>query len=270
MATARALDGKILGGEAIIKPAFLFFASVVTLLAITTVAGAQQEKTLRFSGYEWNVRGSGKGGPGPNQWDLNNVRVDKNGYLHLKITRVGDEWRCAELYTTQRLGFGRYQFQVIGRIDRFDPNIVLGLFNYPTGDVGPDGTNEIDIEIAHWGNPKWDNGNFTAYPSKGNRVQEGDHHTFTFSLHGEETTHRFVWSSSQIAFTVLNGHRDNDDEPIKGGQWVYAPPDPRLIPQQPLPVHINLWLFEGKAPIDQKTIEIVIKKFTFIPLDRVK
>ena len=49
------------------------------------------------------------------------------------------------------LGFGRYQFQVIGRIDQLDPNVVLGLFKYPTPDVGPDGTNEIDIEFAQWG-----------------------------------------------------------------------------------------------------------------------
>src|SRR5271165_2051374 len=152
------------------KPALVLFANAIVLWSAAVSAGAQQPKTLQFSGYEWQVRSVGKGGPGPNQWDPNNVWVDKNGWLHLKITRVQNEWRCAELYTTKRLGFGRYQFQVIGRIDRFDPAVVLGLFNYPTADVGQDGTNEIDIEIAHWGNPKWDNGNFTVYPSKGKRV----------------------------------------------------------------------------------------------------
>ena len=36
-----------------------------------------------------------------------------------------------------RPGFGRYQFQVAGRLDLLDDNVVLGLFNYPAGDVGP-------------------------------------------------------------------------------------------------------------------------------------
>lgn len=115
-------------------------------------AGAQA-RTLKFSGYEWEVRSAGLQGPGPNRWDPENVSVDSKGQLHLKITKVADEWRCAELTLKKRLGFGRYQFQVIGRIDQLDRNIVLGLFNYPTPDVGKEGTNEIDIEFARWAAP---------------------------------------------------------------------------------------------------------------------
>jgi hypothetical protein len=112
-----------------------------------------QVNTITFSGYQWDVRAD-TGGPGPNIWDAGNVQVDDEGRLHLKITKntgaAGKtEWHCAEINTQQRLGLGRYQFQVIGRIDKLDRNVVLGLFNHPTrGDVGrPDGTNEIDIEF---------------------------------------------------------------------------------------------------------------------------
>jgi hypothetical protein len=38
-------------------------------------------------------------------------------------------------------------FQTNGRLDLLDDNVVLGLFNYPTEDVGPDGTHELDIEL---------------------------------------------------------------------------------------------------------------------------
>src|SRR5207237_76888 len=100
---------------------------------------------LRFSDLDWVIRSAGTGGPGPNRWDPKNVWVDPDGRLHMKISHVGDEWRCAELNTRRRLGFGRYQFQVIGRIDRLDRSVVLGLFDYPTPDVGKDGTNEIDV-----------------------------------------------------------------------------------------------------------------------------
>ena len=82
--------------------------------------------TLNFSGYAWDVRPSGTGGPGPNIWDDANAWVDRAGRLHLQLTSVTNvagetEWHCVELATQLRLGFGRYQFQVIGRIDQLDP-----------------------------------------------------------------------------------------------------------------------------------------------------
>jgi hypothetical protein len=237
------------------------------------MARAQQIKTLKFSGREWEARGTGKGGPGPNQWNPNNVWVDKAGMLHLKITRIANkanpiqaEWQCAELTSKERFGMGRYQFQVIGRIDRLDHNVVLGLFDYPTADVGLDGTNEIDIEFAHWGNPKWPNGNYTIYPSAGERGKN-DSHTFTYTLEGTDrnayTTQRFIREADKVTLQSLNGHRDDDQNQF--AKWVYAPPDKRLIPQQPLPVHINLWLFQGKVPFDGKEVEVIIKAFAFTP-----
>ena len=245
------------------------------LLGLPDSGGAQtqQTKTLKFSGQEWDVRGTGKGGPGPNQWNPKNVWVDKAGMLHLKITRTVSktnpaqtEWQCAELTSKERFGMGRYQFQVIGRIDRLDHNVVLGLFDYPTPEVGIDGTNEIDIEFARWGNPKWPNGNYTIYPSVGERGKN-DSHTFTYVLEGKDkdayTTHRFTREADKVTLQSLHGHRNDDQEQI--AQWVYLPPDKRLIPQQPLPVHINLWLFQGKVPSDGREVEIVIKAFAFTP-----
>jgi hypothetical protein len=105
-------------------------------------------KTIRFAGYEWIVKSGINRGPGPNNWNENNVWVDQGGYLHLKLTKQGNRWYGAEVLSRDRLGFGRYQFWIVGRVDRLDPNVVFGLFNYPTPDVGPDGTNEIDIEFA--------------------------------------------------------------------------------------------------------------------------
>src|SRR5690242_14250466 len=106
-----------------------------------------QERMLRFNGREWLVRdgGEAKSGPGPNAWSRSCVWVEDKGQLHLKIEHRDGRWQCAEVTTRERLGYGRYQFQVIGAIDKLDRNVVLGLFNYPTPDVGGDTTNEIDI-----------------------------------------------------------------------------------------------------------------------------
>ncbi len=223
------------------------------------------ERTIQFSGYEWIVRdhGSDLSGPGPNLWDGSNVWVDESGDLHLKLTHTEDGWHSAEVTMTQRLGFGRYQFQVIGPIDQLDPNVVLGLFNYPTEEVGPDGTNEIDIEFAHWGNPAAPIGNFTVWP-----VQDGITNTsnsFPVELNGTYTTQRFIWESQQIFFQSLHGHTDDNENEFTN--WLYQPDQPSAhISQQPMPVHINLWLFQGQSPTDKNEVEIIIHNFSFTPM----
>ncbi len=242
---------------------FMAVALTITALLYTACAGhAQQNKTtpLQFSGYTWDVRGAGLGGPGPNHWDAANVWVDARGWLHLKISHAAGEWRCAELTSRQRFGFGRYQFQVSGRMDQFDRNTVLGLFNYPTPDVGADGTNEIDIEFARWGDGGSPAGNYTVWQASGAHSPE-NHATFGLANSGDLTMHQFSWQAAQISFQSFRGEKDDKTKELC--HWTYAPDETRLIPQQPLPVHLNLWLFRGKPPTDNKEVEIVIRQFTF-------
>jgi hypothetical protein len=220
-----------------------------------------QAEDIQFGGYTWTVR-SGRGGPGPNTWDQNNVWLDSATNLHLKIGQRDGKWSCAEVTMQKRLGFGRYQFQTVGRLDLLDDNVVLGLFNYPTGDVGPDGTHEIDIEFARWGEARKPMGNFTVWPVERGRKQVTK--SFPFSLTEDQTTHRFTWSHGQIAFQSLKGYRDDDREELS--RWVYSPQEPaRSVSQQPMPVHINLWLFKGRPPKDGREVEVVIRDFWFMP-----
>jgi hypothetical protein len=215
---------------------------------------------ISFSGYQWGVR-DGEGGPGPNKWRQDNIWVDNQG-LHLKIRNNGGQWSCAEIYTIQPSGFGTYQFQVVGQIDKFDSNVVLGMFNYPTS-AGLDETNEIDIEIARWGSLTNDNGNYVVWPAQKGLKQNP--YTFNFNLNGDYTTHRFKWQSQEILFQSLHGHTDEDNNEF--AKWLFDPEEyTKYIPQQPLPIHINLWLFKGKAPNDTQEIEVIIKNFKFIPL----
>jgi hypothetical protein len=232
------------------------------LVGIFLIFGfSTQAVEIQFGGYTWTVR-SGRGGPGPNAWDTNNVWLDAATNLHLKISHRGGNWSCAEITMRQRVGFGRYQFQTSGRLDRLDDNVVLGLFNYPTGDVGQDGTHEIDIEYARWGEAKNPMGNFTVWP-----VEKSLKHvtkSFPFSLAGEQMTHRFTWRRGQILFQSLEGCRSDDHEELS--RWLYNPPEPtRSISQQAMPVHINLWLFKGRPPKSGQEVEIIIRAFKFTP-----
>src|SRR5262245_50346401 len=107
----------------------LFVGALMTAFCACSMA-----KTIAFAGYNWTVKSAVDVGPGPNSWDENNVWVDNNGDLHLALTNHGGRWYCSQVSMVGRLGFGSYQFWVIGPIDKLDPNVVFGLFNYPTPD----------------------------------------------------------------------------------------------------------------------------------------
>ncbi|MBV9469816.1 MAG: glycoside hydrolase family 16 protein [Abitibacteriaceae bacterium] len=239
----------------------ILFTLSLFLVVLARPRCAFSAQVLHFSGYDWTVN-AGFWGPGPNHWDTQNVFLDKQGHLHLKITQRNGQWYCAEVTSTQRFGFGRYQWQIAGRLDQLDPNVVLGLFNYPTPDIGPDGTNEIDIEFARWGKAKNPAGNYTVWPPVKSALHGGN--TFDFKLSGDTTTHYFEWSGQSVAFASLPGYRD-DDAPTFG-RYLYAPENATaLVPQKPLPVHLNFWLFRGQPPLNGRESEIVIASFKFTP-----
>jgi hypothetical protein len=197
------------------------------------------------------------------QGDPANVSVDANGYLHLQLRENGGEWTAAELFTTERLGFGTYQWQIEGPIDTYDANVVLGLFPYgPAHGIGMDGTNEIDIEFARWGRPDGPNGDFTNYPASGSTIGEL---AFSFMLSGTLSTARFTWTSTSITDFLFDGLEpiDGSGTPLK--TWTYMPVQPSTnIPQEPLPLGMNLWCFEA-PPSDGQPVEIVVRDFQFVP-----
>ncbi len=234
----------------------------VLLLAAVAAIGCSSvchAKTVQFAGLTWQVRDD-FGGPGPNNWSSSLVRVDRQGRLHLRVAKVDGKWNSVELYLTKPMGYGLYTFHVQGPIDHLDKNIVLGLFNYTTPSIGPDGTNEIDIELAHWGMQKYPPVNFTVYPSI---VRPGNgHQEFDYPAPISDSYFAFEWSAKSVAFRAFK----------KPGQapyiaWTFAPKKQAelRVPQKPLPVHINFWMFHGHAPSDGKAVEVIIDSFKFTP-----
>lgn len=224
-------------------------------------ASYAEAKTLLFSGMTWTVRPNGQGGPRNNNWCEANAFVDANGELHLRITKMkGNKWCAAEIVSDTRLGYGTYQFQLRSRVDLLDRNVVLGLFNYPTADVGPDGTNEIDIEFAQWGDARADMLNYTAWPVQQSLGPWGN--TFPLALNGDLSTHRFIWQPMYIRYQSTHGHYDDNRYPI--ADWSFAPADySKRIAQAAMPVHMNLWLYA--VPSDRKPVEVIISRFTYTP-----
>jgi hypothetical protein len=230
---------------------------LVVALPLLPVLAPGQAK-IQWQGYTWNVRQAVNEGPGPNRWSRSNVWIDKQGDLHMKIDKVDGQWCCPEIWTEKPLGFGTYQCHVEGRLDQLAPNVVFSMFSY----AGPDGVNEIDIEFAKWGHAKEKNLWWTVYPSDASKKQTS--HGIDIKLDGSYTTSRYKWTSAGVDYRFLGGHQATDSDTNTIGDWNFAPPDSAaLVPQKKLPLHFNLWLFEGKPPVDGKPIEFVVHDFTF-------
>ncbi len=218
--------------------------------------------TLTFSGYTWTIKDSGTGtaGPGPNNWTSSNAYVDANGYLHLKLTKVNGAWYCAEVISTQSFGYGTYQWDVEGRIDTLDKNVVFGMFNYS----GVDGRDEMDIEYSKFGSSTANNTNFTIYPAQTITSPTDWHTTYNTSLTGTYTTQRFKRNSAtSVYFQELGGFQSGDTNQITSATCSNPP---NSISTLAMPVHMNLWLFQGTAPTNNSQVEIIIHSFTFTAL----
>jgi MYXO-CTERM domain-containing protein len=200
--------------------------------------------------------------------DPANISVDASGYLHLKIVKNGAAWSASEVFTTSNLGFGTYQWQIAGPLDRMENTVVLGLFPYgPQAGIGADGTNEIDTEFSFWNDELTNvNADWGVYPPSTSAVHWED--DFFFSLDGgAAATTRMVWSSTGIAGTLMSGF-----QPLAATQSVlattsYMPPGNMVsldIPQQAVPLGMNLWCYKG-PPASGQNVEIVIQDFQFVP-----
>jgi hypothetical protein len=255
-------------------------AATPTATPAPTASGAT---TLNWSGREWTLR-SGGGGPGPNTWDPSNVFADASGNLHLQIIERAGGWSSAELDLGETLGFGTYQCHVLGAPGTLDGNVVFGFFAYPPTTLGPDGTNEIDIEFSRWGQPRNPNGNFTAWPT----ISGASNSSYVFDLalpSNQQSTYRFVWTSNTITFEALNGFAPIGGEDGLYARWIFDPAHPPAatqtsqerfnctsgqpadcIAQKPQRFIMNLWQFSGEPPSSGKTQEIVLADFVYSPL----
>ncbi len=234
-------------------------------------------KPFEFSTYKWWVK-SGDSGPGPtkgttNYFDENNIWVEGNG-LHLRITNGDTIGHCAEVFTDDRFHFGEYQFQITGPVNNLDKNVVFGLFSYgPHGGIireVPEYTNEIDIEFL---TTPSQNLQYAVYPSDLRIGQPLPNNAYikipdTWNNPTSQTTHLYNWKSDDIIFQSLPSHTNGFDSNEK---TYSAISDSNLgsfldslfeIPQEAMPVHINLYLL-NKAQLDNlkngNEVELIVK-----------
>lgn len=234
---------------------YRFFAFF--LIGVTTVG--LQARSITFSGHTWAVRTSAGNaqGPGPNYFSDSeqNVWVDNLGRLHLRITKAKNRWECAEVIALTSIGYGTYRFYIDSAVADLDPNVVLGLFTW--NDDPSFNHREIDIEFSRWGRKQGPNAQYVVQPFSSSSVLQFQMPSIL------QSTHSFVWQPHAVDFQsnrnltstpaeadVIKRWSGFSNIPIPGGE------NPR----------INLWLYGGSKPLNNRVAEVIINRVEFIPL----
>ena len=217
---------------------------------------------LSFSGYDWSVKASpGTVGPGPNYFSdaTNNVWIDTNGWLHLRITHRSNAWQCAEIVSARSFGHGNYRFELNSVADNLNPNVTLGLFTYSDD---PAYTNrEIDVECSRWQNAAdTNNSQFVVQPYYlANQLVR-----YRVPPGLANSTHLFVWETNRISWQSRTGAYSAAATNLISS-YVFS--NAANVPQSgDEAVHLNLWLINGSPPTDNNEVEVIIKSFNFVPL----
>ncbi|HLN00825.1 MAG TPA: hypothetical protein VK335_16165 [Bryobacteraceae bacterium] len=217
-------------------------------------------RSIEFSGYTWVVESSrGKVGPGPNYFSdgTNNVWVDDQGRLHLRMTLEADGWHCAEVLLTQSLGYGTYRFYLNSPVDDLDPNVVFGIYTYDNNPA--DNHRELDIEFSRWAKPFSMDSQYVVQPGRiaQNVVR------FDMPQNLPQSTHSFRWENGTATFLSIPGFYDpqasNPGPTIMQHTFTSGVPVPGAET-----VRFNLWLYKGVPPASDAPVEVVIGKFEFV------
>lgn len=241
--------------------------------------------SIRFAGLDWRVKvyEDIKWGPGPNFFSGNNedVFIDNNGYLHMKIVQRDGKWMSTEVVSDKNMSYGRYIFTIEGDFENIPENIVLGLFTWDDNTFFEQANSEVDIEISKWGdkNDSWTLQygvqpiNFgTFYPERRFRPE------YELGQLTGVSTHAFTWTADKIVWESFEGNQYGVGKPI--GSWTFDSNNPGRVKEEggnnskpiviPEPgpttnARINLWIatWINSAPTDGKEKEFIIRDFKY-------
>jgi hypothetical protein len=210
--------------------------------------------SLKFSGYDWDIRAisSDKGGTN-NLYDPENAWTDEKGALHLQIKKKDGQWSCAEIFSKQNLGYGTY-IVTVRDISRLEPAAVFSMFTFDDGDAAQH-YREMDIEVSRWGDVSTkNNAQYAIQPfyNPGN--------LYPFAVPAGPLTYSLRWESGRAIFKTIRGRSADAGAVVSEHEFTSGIPSPgdtkaRLI------LYV---VASDKSPLKKPT-EVVIEKFEYLP-----
>lgn len=262
--------------------------SILLLILVLCLGIRAQEtsnsKFLEWIDFEFADHGTwqaknGIHGPGPirpNHWSNDNVTVDDEGGLYLKITNKEGQWYSSEVRTKEFAQYGTYIFDiVIGEpyhLDILDANITIGIFFY-------EGITEreLDIEFAKWGYPSTVRNTecsiHSPYGSYSSLFHTGSDGPELGEFEYRKLRASISWTPDHVLYKVFRAtieEAEKENWELQGG-WEYSVTNenykPEFIPTEEdgLRVHFNFWLMNGLPPINNRDAEIMIINYQYIP-----
>lgn len=220
------------------------------------------QRIINFGGFFWKVRTSDGGAelPSSGAWSdsSDNVWIDSNGALHLKVTVVNGHRVSAEVDSLTPFSYGTYRWKLKLDPNKLDLYTVLGLYTYgpSTRENTP---NEIDIEHGKFFSERRDGtaSQFVVQPYKPSG------HLFRFKVPAAsiERIEQVTWTPRSIDFKVLDAANPSGT-PI--AQWTFD--KAAEVPVFRLDtLHMNFWSYDRGKPRTPPVNEAVIESFSFTP-----
>jgi hypothetical protein len=154
-------------------------------------------------------------------------------------------------------GHGAYRWYLDSAVDNLNPDVVLGLFTW--NDDPAFDHRELDIEFSRWGSSNNQNAQYVVQPYTlpQNIVRFNEPPSILQSVHS------FEWRPDLVFFQSLAGVNAQPSTPADVLQnWTFAGSVPPAGGEN---ARMNLWLFRGQRPSNGQQIEVVIRKFEFVP-----
>lgn len=240
---------------------------------------------VNFSGYVWDVKiaEAYQVGPGPNYFSgyYEDVFVDEQGYLHMRIAEHDGKWFSSEVVSQMNMGYGKYTWVVQGDLENIPENITLGLFTWDNNTFFDQANSEVDIEISKWGDAEEQNTLlFSVQP-----VNFGPYYPERTYLADTEpgeligvTTHTFIWTDTLITWKSYHGDSESAEDMV--AEWSFDLDNPARVKNEngnssapiiiPAPgattnARINFWLLPwiSSVPTDGEEQEMVIRRFSY-------
>ncbi len=237
----------------------------VAAVAVVHGAASPPSVTIPFSGYEWRVRDAPSSRGGRNLYSPANVSTDAEGALHLRATKTGADWTCAEVSLTRSLGYGTYRF-VVRDVFHLEPSLVFGMFTWDYAG-GAQGNREMDIEITRWGDPSNQNAQYVVQPF------DVAANVVRFAVPEGILTHTFRWEPGRVLFRTVRGvgggSEGGPEGSHKGGTRSAMVAEHVFTSGIPSPgiesVRMNHYVFHSGAAVQASASEVVVERFEYLP-----
>jgi hypothetical protein len=230
----------------------------VALVTIVKGVGTPQlapTGSLKFSGYDWDVRmrASNKGGTN-NLYDPENAWTDSSGALHMQIRKKSDGWSCAEIFLNRSLGYGTYSVTVRDT-SHLEPAAAFSMFTFDDS-ASEQHFREMDVEVhGRGGAANKSDAQYAVQPfySPGN--------LFPFEAPSGTLTYVLRWEPGHATFKTFRGRSSG------AGAQLVSEHEFTLAISGPGEAKLRLIFFvvaSDKNPM-QKPSEVVVEKFEYLP-----